>query len=62
LRGRADLNQGRDIIIGFQGPDFLMEYDNTQDKANHIPLGLARFTERFLGKNLLRKHYDQGGH
>lgn len=41
-----------------QGPTFLIEYDNTQDHANHIHSVYRDFTEDF-GEDLLREHYDR---
>lgn len=41
-----------------QGPTFLIEYDNTQNNANHIHAVYRDFTEDF-GEDLLREHYDQ---
>lgn len=40
-----------------QGPGFLIEYDNTQNDANHIHLVWRDFTGDF-GTDLLRQHYD----
>jgi hypothetical protein len=40
-----------------QGPSFLIEYDNTQNNANHIHAVWRDFTDDF-GRDLLREHYD----
>jgi hypothetical protein len=40
-----------------QGPSFLIEYDNTQNNANHIHSVWRDFTDDF-GRDLLREHYD----
>ena len=40
-----------------QGPEFLIEYDNTQNDANHIHLVWRDFEGDF-GRDLLRMHYD----
>ena len=40
-----------------QGPSFLIEYDNTQNNANHIHLVWRDFTGDF-GRDLIRIHYD----
>ncbi|MDP1932365.1 MAG: DUF3500 domain-containing protein [Gammaproteobacteria bacterium] len=40
-----------------QGPGFLIEYDNTQNDANHIHLVWRDFEGDF-GRDLLRLHYD----
>src|SRR5256714_6683682 len=44
-----------------QGPTFLMEYDNTQNNANHIH-SAWRDLENDFGEDLLRKHYEQVPH
>ena len=41
-----------------QGPTFLLEYDNTQNNANHIH-AVWRDLENDFGEDLLRKHYEQ---
>ncbi len=40
------------------GPTFLIEYDNTQNMANHIH-SVWRDIEGDFGRDLLREHYDQ---
>tara|TARA_Y100000815_G_scaffold112148_1_gene100771 strand:- start:347 stop:1426 length:1080 start_codon:yes stop_codon:yes gene_type:complete len=40
-----------------QGPSFLIEYDNTQNNANHIHLVWRDFTGDF-GRDLIRIHYN----
>jgi hypothetical protein len=40
------------------GPTFLVEYDNTQNNANHIHTVWRDFTNDF-GEDVLKKHYDQ---
>jgi Protein of unknown function (DUF3500) len=44
-----------------QGPAFLMEFDNTQNNANHVHT-VWRDLENDFGEDLLRKHYDQEPH
>src|SRR5262249_15217333 len=44
-----------------QGPTFLMEYDNTQNNANHIHT-VWRDLQNDFGDDLLRQHYDQVPH
>jgi len=44
-----------------QGPTFLLEYDNTQNNANHIH-AVWRDFEGDFGEDLLRKHYEQVPH
>jgi hypothetical protein len=41
-----------------QGPSFLLEFDNTQDHANHIH-AVWRDLKNDFGEDLLREHYDQ---
>jgi hypothetical protein len=44
-----------------QGPTFLIEYDNTQNEANHIHSVWRDFDGDF-GRDLLREHYRSGVH
>ena len=44
-----------------QGPSFLVEYDNTQNAANHIHTVWRDFDGDF-GRDLLREHYRNGSH
>lgn len=44
-----------------QGPTFLIEYDNTQNNANHIHSVWRDFNGDF-GRDLLREHYRSGVH
>jgi hypothetical protein len=44
-----------------QGPTFLLEYDNTQNNANHIHAVWRDFDHDF-GDDLLRGHYDHVPH
>ena len=44
-----------------QGPSFLVEYDNTQDRANHIHTVWRDFDGDF-GRDLLREHYRNAPH
>jgi len=44
-----------------QGPSFLIEYDNTQNDANHIHSVWRDFAGDF-GRDLLREHYRQSPH
>jgi hypothetical protein len=43
------------------GPTFLIEYDNTQNNANHIHTVWRNMGDDF-GEDLLKKHYDQQAH
>ena len=40
-----------------QGPTFIVEYDNTQNKANHVHVVWRDFKNDF-GKDLLKQHYQ----
>ena len=44
-----------------EGPTFLMEYDNTQNDANHIHTVWRDFAGDF-GEDLLKRHYEQTPH
>jgi len=44
-----------------QGPSFLVEYDNTQNNANHIHTVWRDFDGDF-GRDLLREHYREAPH
>ena len=57
--GGTEAGQGHYYRI--QGPTFLMEYDKTQDNANHIHTVWRDFENDF-GEDLLRKHYEQVPH
>jgi hypothetical protein len=41
-----------------QGPTFLIEYDNTQNNANHVHAVWRDLKDDF-GEDILRKHYDE---
>jgi hypothetical protein len=41
-----------------QGPTFLLEYDNTQNNANHVH-AVWRDLKNDFGEDILRQHYDQ---
>jgi Protein of unknown function (DUF3500) len=57
--GGVEPGQGHYYRI--QGPTFLMEYDCTQNNANHIHAVWRDFESDF-GEDLLREHYDQVPH
>jgi hypothetical protein len=44
-----------------QGPTFVIEYDNTQDGANHVH-SVFRDLEDDFGGDLLRRHYTSSPH
>ena len=39
------------------GPTFIVEYDNTQNNANHIHT-VWRDLQNDFGEDILKKHYD----
>jgi hypothetical protein len=52
------LERGQGHYYRIQGPTFLIEYDNTQNNANHIHCVYRDFAEDF-GDDLLKKHYEE---
>lgn len=52
---------GRAHYYRIQGPSFVIEYDNTQDNANHIHTVWRDFHGDF-GRDLLREHYRDAPH
>jgi hypothetical protein len=57
--GGLDPGQGRYYRV--QGPTFLLEMDNTQNKANHVH-SVWRDFEKDFGGDPLRQHYEQAPH
>ncbi len=55
------LERGQPHYYRVQGPTFLMEYDNTQNNANHVH-AVWRDLENDFGDDLLRRHYDDVPH
>jgi Protein of unknown function (DUF3500) len=55
------LEQGHANYWRLHGPISLIEYDNTQNDANHIH-SVWHDLERNFGRDLLRQHYQAGGH
>ncbi len=53
--------RGEPHYYRIQGPTFLMEYDNTQNDANHVH-AVWRDFENDFGEDILRKHYEQTKH
>ncbi len=51
------LEPGQGHYYRLQGPTFLVEYDNTQNNANHIHSVWRDFANDF-GEDLLRAHYE----
>jgi len=55
------LELGQPHYYRIQGPTFLMEYDNTQNNANHVHT-VWRDLQNDFGGDPLREHYDQVPH
>jgi hypothetical protein len=55
------LSRGEPHYYRLQGPTFLIEYDNTQNDANHIH-AVWRDFEGDFGVDLLEEHYRNSGH
>ena len=53
----GSLERGDAHYYRVQGPGFLIEYDNTQNNANHVHLVWRDFQGDF-GRDLIRMHYD----
>ena len=49
--------RGQPHYYRIQGPTFLIEYDNTQNNANHVH-SVWRDFEGDFGEDLLKKHYE----
>jgi Protein of unknown function (DUF3500) len=54
--GPMELGKGHYYRI--QGPTFLIEYDNTQNNANHVH-AVWRDLANDFGEDLLKRHYDE---
>jgi hypothetical protein len=54
----GDLEPGGPHYYRIHGPTVLIEYDNTQNDANHIH-SVWRDLENDFGEDLLRRHYDR---
>jgi hypothetical protein len=57
--GSLETDQGHYFRV--QGPTFILEFDNTQNGANHIHSVWRDFANDF-GEDLLRRHYEQVPH
>lgn len=55
------LEPGQGHYYRVQGPTFILEYDNTQNDANHVHCVWRDFENDF-GQDLLRRHYQQQEH
>jgi len=53
--------RGKPHYYRIQGPTFIMEYDNTQNDANHVHAVWRDFQNDF-GADLLKEHYQQVPH
>ena len=52
------LERGERHYYRVQGPTFILEYDNTQNRANHVHCVWRDYKNDF-GVDLLRKHYEE---
>jgi len=52
------LEKGKGHYYRVQAPSFLLEYDNTQNNANHVH-AVWRDLKNDFGEDILRKHYDE---
>ncbi len=57
----GSLDRGGKHYYRVQGPTFLLEYDNTQNDANHIHAVWRDFNNDF-GDDILKRHYEQTPH
>ena len=57
----GSLGPGQGHYYRIQGPTFLLEYDNTQNNANHIHTVWRDFANDF-GEDVLRRHYEEVPH
>jgi len=58
---RGGVKRGERHYYRLQGPTFLIEYDNTQNDANHIH-AVWRDFEGDFGVDLLEQHYKNSAH
>ncbi len=57
----GELERGKPHYYRVQGPSFILEYDNTQNKANHVHAVWRDFKNDF-GQDLLKNHYQSSEH
>ena len=57
----GSMQRGEGHYYRIHGPTLLLEYDNTQNNANHIHTVWRGFDNDF-GEDLLRKHYEENDH
>ena len=55
------LEPGQGHYYRIQGPTFMIEYDNTQNHANHVH-SVWRDPANDFGEDLLKKHYQEHPH
>jgi len=55
------IQPGKPHYYRVQGPTFILEYDNVQNKANHVHAVWRDFKNDF-GEDLLKKHYETVPH
>lgn len=55
------LGEGKGWYYRIHGPTILIEYDNTQDNANHVHTVVRDLTNDF-GEDMLREHYRTSNH
>jgi hypothetical protein len=53
--------RGKEHYYRIVGPTLLIEYDNTQNNANHVHIVVRDLTNDF-GEDALKKHYEQQSH
>lgn len=54
----GSIEPGQGHYYRVQGPEFLLEYDNTQNNANHVH-AVWRDLKNDFGEDLLRQHYEE---
>ena len=57
----GSIDAGKPHYYRVHSPKFLIEYDNTQNNANHIHTVFRDLANDF-GEDMLRRHYEQSGH
>lgn len=57
----GEIQLGKPHYYRVQGPTFILEYDNTQNQANHVHAVWRDFKNDF-GEDLLKKHYETVPH
>jgi hypothetical protein len=57
----GSVERGKPHYYRIHSPKLLIEYDNTQNNANHIHT-VCRDLENDFGGDALRQHYEKGGH